>query len=87
MRNRPREPETTMDTTHHPQAARTARTHYELRIASLFHEGRGYAFPCDAEGRVDADALSERARRTLEAALAAVGRDFATPTVFPALAH
>jgi hypothetical protein len=26
---------------------------YELRFQSLFHEGRGYAFDCDAEGYVD----------------------------------
>ena len=34
---------------------------FELRFASLFDEGRGYAFPCDAEGHVDLDSLSARA--------------------------
>ena len=31
------------------------RPAYELRFQSLFHEGRGLAFPCDAAGSVDAD--------------------------------
>ena len=31
---------------------------YELRFQSLFNEGRGYAFPCDAAGHVDMDSLS-----------------------------
>jgi hypothetical protein len=82
--SRLRELEITMDATHSPQ---TARSRYELRIASLFHEGRGFAFPCNADGQVDPAALSDGARRTLAAALAAVGRDYATPTVRPALAH
>jgi hypothetical protein len=37
------------------------QTGYELRFQSLFTEGRGYAFPCDAQGHVNIDALSERA--------------------------
>ena len=36
-------------------------TQYELRYQSLV-DGRGYAFPCDPEGRVDLDQLSDRAR-------------------------
>ena len=28
-------------------------TRYQLRFQSLFDEGRGYAFPCDARGQVD----------------------------------
>ena len=35
---------------------------YELRFRSLFDEGRGYSFPCDASGQVDNDGLSDRAR-------------------------
>ena len=34
----------------------------ELRFQSLFDAGRSYAFPCDAAGRVDMDALSDKAR-------------------------
>jgi hypothetical protein len=31
---------------------------FEVRFASLFEQGFGYAFPCDRQGRVDLDALS-----------------------------
>ena len=54
---------------------------YELRFQSLFNEGRALAFPCDAQGHVDMDALSERARGNYLYARAVVGREFATPAV------
>lgn len=54
---------------------------YELRFQSLFNEGRALAFPCDAAGHVDMDALSERARGNYLYARAVVGREFATPAV------
>lgn len=54
---------------------------YELRFQSLFNEGRALAFPCDAQGRVDMDALSERARGNYLYARAVVGREYATPAV------
>lgn len=66
--------------------ARTA-PRYELRFPSLFDAGRGFAFPCDAAGAVDLDALSERARLSLRAACAAVGRELAVPVVWPAMPH
>jgi hypothetical protein len=56
-------------------------TGYELRFQSLFDEGRALSFPCDAQGRVDLDALSERARGNYLYARAVVGREFATPAV------
>lgn len=59
----------------------TALCDYELRFQSLFHEGRALAFPCDAEGHVDLDALSERARGNYLYARAVVGREYATPAV------
>ncbi len=62
----------------------TALGAYELRFQSLFHEGRALAFPCDAEGHVDMDALSERARGNYLYARAVVGREYATPAVQPA---
>src|SRR5205809_4501536 len=37
-------------------------TEFQLRFQSLFDPGRGYAFPCDEQGHVDLDALSEKAR-------------------------
>jgi hypothetical protein len=48
---------------------------FQLRFRSLFHEGRGYSFPCDALGSVDMDRLSERARVNYLFARAMVGRD------------
>jgi hypothetical protein len=57
--------------------------HYELRFRSLFHEGRAYAFPCDADGRVDIEALGERARRNYLYARSVVGRDLSMPAVQP----
>ena len=56
---------------------------YELRFRSLFDEGRGFAFPCDAGGRVDMDSLSDRARNNYFYARTVVGREFATPAVQP----
>jgi hypothetical protein len=54
---------------------------YELRFQSLFDEGRAYAFPCDAAGHVDMDALSERARENYLYARAVIGREVAMPAV------
>lgn len=67
-----------MHTTHLPPAA-AAR--FELRFQSLFDEGRGYAFPCDAGGRVDLDTLSDTLRTNYLFARTLVGRDFSTPAV------
>ncbi|HXD04915.1 MAG TPA: hypothetical protein VN680_02620, partial [Burkholderiaceae bacterium] len=52
---------------------------YELRFAGLFHMGRGFAFPCDAQGKVDLGLLSERARANYLRVRAAVGREFLAP--------
>jgi hypothetical protein len=57
---------------------------YELRFQSLFHEGRGYAFQCDAEGHVDLDAMSEKTRQSYFYARTLIGRDFSMPAVRPA---
>lgn len=54
---------------------------YELRFESLFHAGRALAFPCDSQGSVRLDALSERARQNYLFARAVVGREYATPIV------
>jgi hypothetical protein len=54
---------------------------FEIRFDSLFNEGRGYAFPCDREGRVDLDAVSDRARNNYLFARAMVGCEFASPVV------
>ena len=54
---------------------------YEIRFQSLFHEGRALTFPCDAEGHVAMDSLSETARNNYLYARAVVGREYATPAV------
>ena len=54
---------------------------YELRFESLFQPGRALAFPCDAQGSVRLDALSERALHHYLFARAVVGREYATPVV------
>jgi hypothetical protein len=60
---------------------------FELRFQSLFHDGRALAFPCDAAGHVELDALSDRARINYFYARTVIGRDFAFPAVHPALRH
>ncbi|HEY0884693.1 MAG TPA: hypothetical protein VGE20_05400 [Ramlibacter sp.] len=62
-------------------------TEYELRFQSLFDSGRGFAFPCDPEGQVDLDKLSDRARNNYLYARAMVGRELACPAVKPAAMH
>lgn len=64
-----------------------ACTSYQLRFASLFHSGRGYAFPCDDKGRVDLDTMSERARNNYFYARAMIGKELAVPAVEPAVVH
>jgi hypothetical protein len=54
-------------------------TRYELRFDGLFQAGRGYAFPCDAAGHVDIDALGGRARLNYLYARTVIGREFHAP--------
>ncbi|MCM2252832.1 MAG: hypothetical protein NDJ19_10785 [Ramlibacter sp.] len=58
---------------------------YELRFRPLFDNGRGFVFPCDPEGRVDLDELSEHARINYLYARAVVGRELAEPAVQPGI--
>ena len=57
---------------------------FRLCFRSLFDRGRGYAFPCDGDGRVNLDDLSDRARNNYFRARAMVGRELALPRVEPA---
>lgn len=54
---------------------------YELRFQSLFDAGRAYAFPCDAAGHVDMDALSDTARDAYLYARTVIGRELSAPVV------
>ena len=65
----------------------TSSGQFQLRFDSLFQPGRGFAFPCDARGRVDLDNMSERARNNYFFARAMVGRDLSCPAVEPADLH
>jgi len=56
-------------------------SHYELRFRSLFDPGRGYVFPCDRQGAVDLDHMTERARNNYFFARAMVGRELELPSV------
>ena len=60
---------------------------YEVRFQSLFHEGRALCFPCDAQGHVSLDSLSDRARDNYLYARAVVGREYAVPSVSPSQPH
>jgi hypothetical protein len=59
-------------------------TRFLLRFQSLFDSGRGFAFPCDPQGCVDLDRLSEKARLNYLYARAMVGRELAVPAIEPA---
>jgi hypothetical protein len=54
---------------------------FERRYRDLFDPGRGFTFPCDAQGCVELDRLSERARVNYLFARAKVGFDLAAPVV------
>jgi len=56
---------------------------YELRFSPFANCAKGYAFPCDAAGEVDLDALSETGRDHYFFARTVVGADFCMPTVVP----
>ena len=63
-------------------ASQVAAEHrYELRFQSLFNEGRGYSFPCDAQGNVDMNTLSEKALNNYLYARAVIGLEVAMPRV------
>jgi hypothetical protein len=59
------------------------KTHagFRLHFRPLYGRGPGFAFPCDAEGRVDIDRLGETERRNYFFARSLVGREFHTPEI------
>jgi hypothetical protein len=56
---------------------------FRLCFRSLFEPGRGYAFPCDCNGLVVLDDLSETARNNYFYARAMVGRELTVPAIEP----
>jgi hypothetical protein len=60
---------------------------FRLCFRSLFHSGRGFAFPCDRGGQVDLDHMSESARNNYFYARAMVGRELGVPQVEGAVLH
>jgi hypothetical protein len=64
-----------------PELAASNAGHYELRFLNLFSRRCGYAFPCDAEGHVQMDELSDRGRLSYLYARALVGSELSSPTV------
>jgi hypothetical protein len=62
-------------------ALESSRIRYELRFTSLSDRGRGYTFPCDAQGHVDIDALSDRGRASYFFARTVIGSVLSAPTV------
>ncbi len=65
------------------EVLRVASGPFRLCFRSLFDSGRGYAFPCDAEGHVNLDELSESARNNYFYARTMVGRELTVPAVEP----
>lgn len=54
---------------------------YELHFQSLLRPGRGWAFPCDADGHVDMNAMTDRVRNNYLFARALVGIELDVPRV------
>jgi hypothetical protein len=60
---------------------------YQLQFRPLTEASRAVSFPCDAAGRVNIDALSERARMNYFYARTVIGREFAIPAVTASTLH
>lgn len=54
---------------------------FELHFQHIFDSERGYAFPCDPQGHVDLDSLSDRTRNNYLYARAMMGRETTAPQV------
>ncbi|MDM0030502.1 hypothetical protein QTI27_38860 [Variovorax sp. J31P216] len=63
-------------------AAFTPAVAFELRFQSLHERSPALIFPCDREGQVDLDGLSDRSRSNYIFAKAMRGRAYAWPIVW-----
>ena len=66
------------------QTHQIVATHY-LFFTGLFPAVHSLAFPCDPEGHVDMDEMSERARENYLFARTVVGRDYGVPVVLASM--
>jgi hypothetical protein len=57
------------------------RTDFELRFNSLLPTGRGFVFPCDVDGLVLVDELTEVLRNNYFHARESVGAELAWPVI------
>jgi hypothetical protein len=60
---------------------------FQLCFKPLSASGNGFAFPCDPNGQVDLDRMSERARNNYFYARAMMGKEVAYPAVEVAVLH
>ena len=60
---------------------------YQICYRPLSKYREPLSFPCDAEGHVALDGLSDRARNSYLYARAVVGREYAAPAVLPCDLH
>jgi hypothetical protein len=54
---------------------------FQLCSRSLFGHGRAFSFPCDGQGTVNMDTLTEKMRLNYLFARAMVGRELSVPAV------
>lgn len=69
------------------QSSRLACMQYEIRYQPLSAHSPELSFPCDADGHVSLDSLSDRARTNYLYARAVVGREYAAPAVLRCERH
>ena len=82
-----KEDPSTLENTMLKSPSMPAETAFEIRFQSLFHEGRALAFPCDACGAVDLDAMGDKARCNYLFARGMIGREYAMPVVQESETH
>ena len=57
------------------------KSSHEVRYTLLANVGRSLCFPCDADGNVPLDSLSDQARANYLYARAVVGREYGYPSI------
>jgi hypothetical protein len=65
----------------------STQSDFQLCFRSLFDAGRGYSFPCDHQGLVDLNGLSDKSRNNYLFARAMVGRELTIPAVEKIVLH